>query len=447
MRLSLLAVTLALPACLDEAPRSGHLAGSATPSPSPELTTDPTPGSTPSPTPTPTPSPTPTTTPTAAREGFVVSEWGTYTSVMGSDGVPLPGLHLEEEGLPPFVHGRCGAGPICLAVGDKDLENLPEPVTQKLETPVLFFYSDTPKVVNVTVDFPSGIISQFFPKAETFAPALGDLGRIAGGSMSWQVQLDPALPHDTFPWVPADDIWAPSRLVPATPLRVDGEHERFIFYRGLGRFTPPIRVTTDGTVATFHNDSDEAILAAFHLTRDSSGRGSWRRVEPLSAGASVSFETTRESTLDYLDGARLDLLSALVDSGLTEPEARSMIETWDHSYFQSTGSRVLYIAPRSWTDTLLPIRVEPAPDTLIRTLVGRVEIFSDAEERVLMGRLTAAWEDESARYAALSEVSATLGRFAAPHLSRLATLARDGGHLELAGWLTARHEDACVSRF
>lgn len=441
MRLSLLAVTLALPACLDEAPRSGHLAGSATPSP--ELTTAPTPGSPPSPTPTPTPSP----TPTAAREGFVVSEWGTYTSVMGSDGVPLPGLHLEEEGLPPFVHGRCGAGPICLAVGDKDLENLPEPVTQKLETPVLFFYSDTPKVVDVTVDFPSGIISQFFPKAETFAPALGDLGRIAGGSMSWKVQLDPALPHDTFPWVPEDDIWAPSRLVPATPLRVDGEHERFIFYRGLGRFTPPIRVTTDGTVATFHNDSDEAIPAAFHLTRDSSGRGSWRRVEPLSAGASVSFETTREGTLDYLDGARLDLLSALVDSGLTEPEARSMVETWDHSYFQSTGSRVLYIAPRSWTDTLLPIRVEPAPDTLVRTLVGRVEIFSDAEERVLMSRLTAAWQDEAKRYAALSEVSAELGRFAAPHLARLAALARAAGQPDLAGWLTARHEDACVSRF
>ena len=35
----------------------------------------------------------------ASRDGFVVHEWGTLTSVIGSDGSLLPGLHHEEEDL------------------------------------------------------------------------------------------------------------------------------------------------------------------------------------------------------------------------------------------------------------------------------------------------------------------------------------------------------------
>ncbi|MEK7862968.1 MAG: hypothetical protein AAB295_06860, partial [Chloroflexota bacterium] len=39
-----------------------------------------------------------------AGGGLEVHEWGTFTSLQGSDGVDLEGLHHEEEGLPPFVH-------------------------------------------------------------------------------------------------------------------------------------------------------------------------------------------------------------------------------------------------------------------------------------------------------------------------------------------------------
>lgn len=442
--LPLSALALLVSACLDEGPRTGHTSGPRATSVSDTTSSGSSNTEPEDPRPT---GPSTEPPPTLPGTGLTVSEWGTYTSVMGSDGQPLPGLHLEEEGLPPFVHGRCSSGPVCLTVGDKDLENLPEPVTQKLETPVLFFYSDTPRAVRVSVDFPAGILSQFYPRAHSFEPPVGELDRIAGGAMSWEVQLDPTLPLDTFPWVPSDDIWAPSRLVPATPLRVEGEHERFIFYRGLGRFSPPIRITTTGTLATFHNDSPDPIAAAFFLTRDTSGRGAWRRIEPLTPGASVSFETALVGTLDYLEGARLDLLVALIDSGLSEAEAQSMVDTWSHSYFGQTGARVLYLAPRAWTDELLPITIAPTPDRLVRTLVGRVELFTDAEEQALMTDLQNAWNQEATRAQALSQIKNELGRFAAPHLARLATLARDGGSPDLAAWLLARHEEACLARF
>ena len=390
---------------------------------------------------------------------FVVHEWGTFTSVMDKTGEPLPGLHIEEEGLPPFVHGRCDSGPVCLTVGDKDLESLPEAVTQKLETPVLFFYSDTPKTVRVTVDFPDGIISQHFPRASAFAPAVGAMDGIRDGAMSWEVQLDPAIPLDTFPWVPADDIWAPSRLVAATPLRVGDEHERFIFYRGLGRFTPPMRITTQGTQATFHNDSADAIAAAFHLRLDPDGSGHWQRLGAIAPRSSTTFETSKpgapgssgsdpRSGNAHLDDARADLISALTDSGLRPDEALSMVDTWSHSYFQSTGTRVLYIVPSRWTDSLLPIAIDPPPDELVRTLVGRVEIFSDADESALMDRFASAWNTESAAPGALDATYQQLGRFAAPHLYRLAQVAATRSDVEgLSAWLMARYDEACMARF
>lgn len=41
-----------------------------------------------------------------ACDPLVVHEWGTFTSMQGSDGIALEGLQREEEGLPPFVQSR-----------------------------------------------------------------------------------------------------------------------------------------------------------------------------------------------------------------------------------------------------------------------------------------------------------------------------------------------------
>jgi hypothetical protein len=39
---------------------------------------------------------------------YQLHEWGTFTTVSGSDGVLLEGLQREEEQLPPFVHSHFG---------------------------------------------------------------------------------------------------------------------------------------------------------------------------------------------------------------------------------------------------------------------------------------------------------------------------------------------------
>ena len=76
---------------------------------------------------------------------LTVHEWGTFVSMEGSDGLALEGLHHDEADLPAFVHSR-----------SQDQLRL-HATTSKLETPVLYFYTDPdagPKSVHVRVDFP-----------------------------------------------------------------------------------------------------------------------------------------------------------------------------------------------------------------------------------------------------------------------------------------------------
>src|SRR5258707_10309085 len=91
---------------------------------------------------------------------LVVHEWGTFVSMEGSDGLALEGMHHDEEDLPAFVHSR-----------GRDQLRL-HATTSKMETPVLYFYAQHPQYLTVKVDFPDGIITQWFPQASLAAPRL-----------------------------------------------------------------------------------------------------------------------------------------------------------------------------------------------------------------------------------------------------------------------------------
>ena len=185
----------------------------------------------------------------AGPADLVAHEWGTFTSLQGSNGKVIEGLQHEEEGLPSFVYSRNRVYPddarplaqMSLAsasfaidppddtqtrpqpqpqpqpwprprpcVHCKGMENLIEnnrmaSVTQ-LETPVIYFCTAHPQRVNVNVEFPQGVISQWYPNAESFRPNIGESAQLSGGSMSWNVDLvgNPLV----LPAVSEQDIWA-----------------------------------------------------------------------------------------------------------------------------------------------------------------------------------------------------------------------------------------------
>lgn len=367
----------------------------------------------------------------AATEGrLVVHEWGTFTSVQGSNGQPLGGMHHEEEQLPNFVGGRdllsetpsqrdCRpfkGFPICD-------DQAPGPVihggdvTQKMETPVIYFHSDRPRQMKVKVDFPQGIISQYYPRPTLFRPAIGQAFALFGGHTEFNVEVLTA--PVALPPVSRQSVYGPAREVSANFIRSGQENEKFIFYRGLGQFGTNLQLTSKGGALTLNNRSGDAIPAVFLLEVTSRG-GQIKGLGELqgngqiqiSASDLAGFREKLDRPERFMRNAKALLVSALVNSGLFKDEALAMVNTWERSYFQNPGLRVLYVLSRPETDRLLPLQVQPEPQAVERALVGRIEVLLDQEEQTLLaslerGELT------------LSQ----MGRFAEPKLRRLKQLA------------------------
>jgi hypothetical protein len=113
------------------------------------------------------------------------------------------------------------------------------------------------------------------------------------------------------------------------------------------------------------------------------------------------------------------LRTALVETGLYEDEAQAMVDT-GVSYFARPPAAALHPAARV-DRCALPIAIEPVPDELVRTMVGR-EILTSNEELAL-----ADWLAESAATTTTPEpaVLDDLGRFAEPRLRRALELLED----------------------
>jgi hypothetical protein len=394
-------------------------------------------------------------------QGFVVHEWGTNTIVVGSDGVTLPGLHHEEEGLPSFVYDRLRAAEL---MGPSALAG-PELVDCKLETPVTYFYSAEPLSARVSVGFPGGIFTQWYPAVTRFAPLLArpcltpdvtadpfldpayafltpacaEHFPIADGALDWglievlprnaavDAELSPA-PLDEF-------TWAHARQVAANPVRAAGlgeavapELERFLFYRGLGNFALPVavRARVGGEVSLENNDAALAMGAVFLLNVGTS-RAAYS-VFPEGIGAAGLLELP-VPTLDggyaldtYSAALSNDMTAALRGTGLYADEASAMVETWKRQWFSTPGVRVLYLLPKAWTDRMIPLSIEPPPDVLVRTLVVRVEVIPPETETEDVARLGDLAAGEAERAVATSHFAA-LGRFAEPRLRRALSLA------------------------
>jgi hypothetical protein len=57
-----------------------------------------------------------------------------------------------------------------------------------------------------------------------------------------------------------------------------------------------------------------------------------------------------------------------------------MLETWGDSWFEE-GSRLIYIVPRQYVDSILPLSISPAPAQLARVFVGRIELITPATRK------------------------------------------------------------------
>jgi hypothetical protein len=374
---------------------------------------------------------------------FVVHEWGTFTSMQGADGVALEGLSREEESLPSFVYSRTEVRDCPLRdKGWKGLEVAPTHVTQKMETPVIYFHSQTPRKVRVRVDFLRGLLTQWYPVSDLLAPAEAacgagplDISKVERSFLQWDVDVlaRGAERPAEVPSAPADDPWTFAREVDANWIRTlprkapdragPVEAERYLFYRGLGSFPMPLSAAAErGGKLTLKNSGDVAIpFAMAYEVKGGRGRIAGATSVPVRGEAQLSYVDPD----DWVPGARVtEKLGAAVEDvlrkhGLAADEARAMVRTWSRSWFTCEGTRVIWIVPRATTDALLPLSIDPKPDDLVRVLVGRLEIITPEAEDEDHAALADAASGDAARAKRGAEVLERRGRFAEPHVRRV----------------------------
>jgi len=91
------------------------------------------------------------------------------------------------------------------------------------------------------------------------------------------------------------------------------------------------------------------------------------------------------ATPDNREHLYRELSDALVKNGLYREEALAMLETWQLSYFESEGIRVMFVLPRAWIDAQLPLSVS-TPADITRVMLGRIELVSP-HQRTKLKRL------------------------------------------------------------
>jgi len=319
--------------------------------------------------------------------GLTVHEWGTFTSVAGEDGSPVDWDTLGcKDDLPKFVHDFGYRGFKWRLRG-----------TVRMETPVMYFYSPRELEAHVRVGFSQGLITEWYPRAkyEVYQNNGNSLSKLPTnlngidtsmgsltGFIEWngiKVQPDSgsALPVESGP-----SRYYAARATDASPIAVGDQHEKFLFYRGVGR--PPValsaRLSADGKLVV--ENRGQAPVPSVILFENRGGRLGYRN-----AGAVDSHVTLDPPSLDgSVQQLRYDLETALVAQGLFPKEAHAMVETWQDSWFEE-GSRLIYIVPAAAIDAILPLQVEPAPVETTRVFVGRIELITPATQRIVQDAL------------------------------------------------------------
>jgi len=319
---------------------------------------------------------------------LTVHEWGTFTSIAGEDGQAVKWLPQGgPSDLPCFVVQGGFKGSLSGTV--------------RMETPVLYFYSPGDITVNVTVGFRQGGITEWYPNARTNQTWTG--GAFDSTIFWGGVKVSPHQP-ETFPVEPGASHYYKARNTDATPLQVGSQAEKFLFYRGVGQFAPPIAaiVQADGTivVSTPQNTPIGDVLLfenrrgamAFDVRKIATGRATLDRPALDDAGVTPQRELAR----------------ILMAHGLYEKEAQAMVDTWSDSWFEE-GARLLYIAPRPMVDAIVPLTVTPTPIDVARVFVGRMELVTPVTRRDV--RLALAADDR--------QMLQTYGRFLKPIADRV----------------------------
>jgi hypothetical protein len=325
--------------------------------------------------------------------GLTVHEWGTFTSIAAEDGSAEPWASLSPPAdLPCFVYHLSEQCVKC------SLNRV------RMETPVIYFYTAQPLTASVHVDFPKGLITEWYPQASHTTNLQAGLTYSSNGNIEWRdVRVTPGATAEFLNAGDRSHYYA-ARATDSTPLRVGDQAEKVLFYRGIADFDVALqpKFLADGKLELRNAGTESVGLAIVFENRG--GKTGYRVIHDLRGKVVVDSPDLGADS----GSVQQELAADLTTAGLYPKEAAAMVETWRDSWFEE-GMRIFYLVPRHTVDTVLPIRITPAPSTIERVFVGRVELFSPWMQTTI----------ETALGSGDTQTLAKYGRFLGPFSDRI----------------------------
>jgi hypothetical protein len=325
------------------------------------------------------------------KDSFVVHEWGTFSTFSGSDGKPLK-FYPNDTDLPNFVYNR-----------HRNTKGGLTDAMVSLETPVMYFYTDRDRKVSVRVDFPKGLMTDWYPEAS----------RPPESTIRWDdlkvlANDKPKLLEDR-----GRPRYFAARETDSASLTTAGpekrENEKFLFYRGIGDFQMPFEVRALGHSSFAVKNTGKHAVPGHFLVSVQDRKVTFKPLGRLSPGSEEKANLPAEaSTAEKLGDA---MTALLVEQGLFEKEARAMVKTWSKDWFAENGTRVLYLVAEPVTEELLPLKIDPKPDTLVRVLVGRHDVLTPEREVEIDAVVKRLHGDSNAEAKAADATMNKLGRY------------------------------------
>jgi hypothetical protein len=352
-----------------------------------------------------------------------VHEWGTFTSLQDESGATVPWMNSDDEPVPRFVHRLSHE----LLVEPSEtapvfFQGAPAchpDVTIRLETPVVYFHpaaGGPAGKIDLKVAFNGGWLTEYYPDARVEPkpdrekdPAGSHLTEKTRGVLEWKGLTLGGRGEGPET---EDHVWIAPRKVDAADVATpEGERERFLFYRGVGRRDAPLRIARDPDALRVSSQWPaelDAVLpvriaGAWLLDVRLDGSSAFRPAGPIELTKEAKIVATLPASFpaadygpDNLKRLRAVMKESLLGEGLFADEAEALLNTWELSYFKSPGLRFFFMVPRAWTDRVLPLEVTPAMEVK-RALVGRLEIVTPAQ-RALLAKIAAGPIASSAWY-------------------------------------------------
>jgi hypothetical protein len=286
-----------------------------------------------------------------ASTTLTAHEWGVWVVENGRP------THLDEVAaeLPPFVQRMAGAGAVLPPPRPPHPRPHPHPHPHPppgvlSRKPVLFLYASQPTQVRIEVGFTGGEPWMVYPNAQR----VQNFNAPNTQGLVWDVTVAPAR-APAFQSIHPGHWWKDLRLVGASPvLTNDGHSEAFIFYDGPVAFERSFILSHEQGGAAVSPASNETMLFLCDGQRF------------VEASVDLRTRTSTEVATGDMTALRTRLLGVLQERGLTAPEAGSLLETWRDDLFRDQRPRAIYFVPRDAYDRMLPIRMTPEPDELVR---------------------------------------------------------------------------------